>query len=64
MIGKDKVMLQIPVNKAIALDIKEICKSTETKTGELFEIMFATFVQICKAKAETKKEEPKNEDRN
>lgn len=55
-------MLQIPVDKGIANDFKNICKVSETKSGELFEIMFATFVQVCKAKANEKAKN--NEDRN
>ena len=62
MIGKDKTMLQIPVDKRVAKTWNELVKQTNVKQGDLFAVVLAQFLQSCmkKANEEVKKGKSKN----
>lgn len=49
-IGKDKTMLQIPVDKRIAKTWNEVVKQTNVKQGDLFAVVLAQFLQSCMKK--------------
>lgn len=48
MISKNKIMLQIPVEKQMASEFKAIAKKTGVSQGELFEHAFSLFVYFCR----------------
>ena len=52
MLPKNKTMLQIPVEKVVAKQWKDLVKLSETPQGNLFTIMFAGFLKTLQARAE------------
>lgn len=48
MISKNKIMLQIPVEKQMAKDFKDLAKKTGVSQGELFTFCFALTITMIK----------------
>jgi len=46
-IGKDKKMLQIPVDVSLYDEFHSLAKQTESKLGELFNAMYGYFIIAC-----------------
>lgn len=61
-IGKDKTMLQIPVDKRVAKTWNDLVKQLNIKQGDLFAVALAQFLQSCikKANEEAMKGKTKN----